>query len=217
MYEFLLKHFNTNEIVLQEQHSSGFRIDMVLRPKGKDGLRIAIECDGATFHSGWKNQTLDIHRQRLLEQAGYQFIRIWSTDWWRSQKATEKMVIEQIQAKIKERRTAAGSEHSWLQLQWEEDLEELHEVAHTFEVVEESQSDIPQTPVVSDDCYVTLEVLNKKMEPVSFWIISNQGRKKDGFKCIPNTDRLPQALIGKSVGDQVTFNNIQYQISDLIF
>jgi very-short-patch-repair endonuclease len=216
VYTFLSNHFNQDEIVLQEAHSSGFRIDMVLRPKKKPGLRIAIECDGASFHSGWKNQTLDIHRQRLLENAGYHFVRIWSTDWWRSQKVSEKMILDQIQKIVNSHSAQVVSESSWLKLDWEDERPSLVNSGQDFLVLEEPTANESLAPVVSTDCFVKLEVLNKTMDPLVFWIVSNQGKVKEGIKCLPHTDRLPQALLGKSIGDVVDFNSYQYKIAELL-
>lgn len=218
VYTFLRNHFGEGEIVLQEANSSGFRIDMVLRPQRKPGLRIAIECDGATFHSGWKNQTLDIHRQRLLEQAGYHFVRIWSTDWWRSQKVTEKMILDEIATIINQYKSEQNDEYSWLKLNWLEETSSTIATQLDFMIMEETAVNEPQVPVVSTDCFVKLEVLNNTKEPIAFWIISNQGKIRAGIKCLPHTDRLPQALMGKSQGDIINFNNIiEYKIVEILF
>lgn len=216
VYAFLLKHYGEDELVLQEAHNTGFRIDMVLRPKNKEGLRIAIECDGATFHSGWKNQTLDIHRQRLLEQAGYHFVRIWSTDWWRNQKVSEQMIIDQIATIVKGHQSEVTSESTWLKLDWEEDSHTIEVQDLEMVIIDAAASDEPQIPVVSADCFVKIEVLNKNIDPISFRIVSNQGKVKDGVRCLPFTERLPQALIGKSVGDEIEFNTFRYRITELL-
>ena len=68
---------------------------------------------------------------------------------------------------------------------------------------------------MSADCFVKLEVLNKTMDPIAFYIVSNQGKVKEGRKSLPHTDRLPQALMGKSVGDQIEFNSFIYKIAEL--
>ncbi|WP_422005273.1 AAA domain-containing protein [Roseivirga pacifica] len=83
VYEMLRGTYSDNEISIAEE-DSGFRIDMVLRPATKSGLKIAIECDGAAYHSGYKNHYADLHRQKILEGSGYIFIRIWSKSWFLS-------------------------------------------------------------------------------------------------------------------------------------
>lgn len=43
----------------------------------------AIECDGASYHSSKSARDRDRLRQEILENLGWNIIRIWSTDWFR--------------------------------------------------------------------------------------------------------------------------------------
>ena len=43
---------------------------------------MAIECDGATYHSFPTARDRDRLRQQHLETLGWKFHRIWSTDWF---------------------------------------------------------------------------------------------------------------------------------------
>lgn len=43
---------------------------------------MAIECDGATYHSSASARDRDQLRQAHLEAMGWSFHRIWSTDWF---------------------------------------------------------------------------------------------------------------------------------------
>ena len=66
---------------------------MVYDSKIKDIPKIAIECDGANYHSSQEAYLYDKHRQNILENYGFIFHRIWSTNWWRdSKRETEKLV-----------------------------------------------------------------------------------------------------------------------------
>ena len=100
VYAFLRKHYDESEIELQEI-SDQFRIDMVLRPLSSPGLKIAIECDGASYHSGWANQLSDIHREGILSQSGFKFIRVWSSNWWRDDKLSGKELLNEIDSLIR--------------------------------------------------------------------------------------------------------------------
>jgi hypothetical protein len=63
--------------------SAGFRIDMGIRhPDQADTYILAIECDGATYHSALWARERDRLRQDVLENLGWTFHRIWSTDWF---------------------------------------------------------------------------------------------------------------------------------------
>lgn len=58
----------------------GFRIDLVV--EGANGRRLAIECDGDRFH-GPEQWREDMHRQRVLERAGWQFWRCFASTFYR--------------------------------------------------------------------------------------------------------------------------------------
>ena len=58
----------------------GFRIDLVV--EGVNGRRLAIECDGDRFH-GPEQWREDMHRQRVLERAGWQFWRCFASSFYR--------------------------------------------------------------------------------------------------------------------------------------
>ncbi len=63
--------------------SVGFRIDLGIRHPDRPGSYIlAVECDGATYHSALWARERDRLRQDVLEHLGWRFHRIWSTDWF---------------------------------------------------------------------------------------------------------------------------------------
>jgi very-short-patch-repair endonuclease len=63
--------------------SAGFRIDLAVRDPAKPGrFMLAIECDGATYHSALWARERDRLRQEVLEGLGWRIHRIWSTDWF---------------------------------------------------------------------------------------------------------------------------------------
>ncbi|HUZ91076.1 MAG TPA: DUF3320 domain-containing protein, partial [Methylocella sp.] len=63
--------------------SAGFKIDLaVLDPAHPGHYMLAIECDGATYHSALWARERDRLRQQVLENLGWRFHRIWSTDWF---------------------------------------------------------------------------------------------------------------------------------------
>src|SRR5712692_6719949 len=62
---------------------SKYRIDFVAKhPKRPGGLVLAVECDGASYHSAYTARDRDRLRQQHLEALGWRFHRIWSTDWF---------------------------------------------------------------------------------------------------------------------------------------
>jgi very-short-patch-repair endonuclease len=63
--------------------SAGFKIDLAVRDPARPGrYMLAIECDGATYHSALWARERDRLRQQVLENLGWRFHRIWSTDWF---------------------------------------------------------------------------------------------------------------------------------------
>jgi hypothetical protein len=63
--------------------SAGFRIDLGVRHPDQPGRYVlAVECDGATYHSALWARERDRLRQDVLEGLGWRFHRVWSTDWF---------------------------------------------------------------------------------------------------------------------------------------
>ncbi|MBS1622916.1 MAG: hypothetical protein JST83_02780 [Bacteroidetes bacterium] len=87
------------ERIVQQHWSGNFRIDMVIKPLHPSQPLMAIECDGAKFHSSNEAYAWDVFRQKELERQGYIFHRIWSTNWWRNQKQEVEKLVEFVQAR----------------------------------------------------------------------------------------------------------------------
>ena len=68
---------------LRSTASSGYRIDFAAKHPTQPGrMVLAIECDGATYHSSATARDRDRLRQEHLERLGWRFHRIWSQDWF---------------------------------------------------------------------------------------------------------------------------------------
>ncbi|WP_237477221.1 AAA domain-containing protein [Lichenibacterium dinghuense] len=65
---------------LPQVGSEGFRIDLVV--EGAEGRRLAVECDGDSFHGPerWRD---DMRRQRILERVGWRFWRCFASSFYR--------------------------------------------------------------------------------------------------------------------------------------
>ena len=75
---------------------SSFKIDLALkRPDSSDYL-LAIECDGAAYHSSKTARDRDRLRQTILENMGWKFYRIWSTDWFRNNKVEKERLLKAV-------------------------------------------------------------------------------------------------------------------------
>ena len=77
--------------------SAGFKIDLAIYDPDHDGrFLLAIECDGARYHSSSWARERDRLRQLVLEQKGWRFHRIWSTDWFYNPDAEMAKLLEAI-------------------------------------------------------------------------------------------------------------------------
>jgi very-short-patch-repair endonuclease len=74
--------------------TSGYWIDFAVQHPSQPGRYIlAIECDGATYHSSDSARDRDRLRQEQLERQGWRFHRIWSTEWFQDKDTcTEKTI-----------------------------------------------------------------------------------------------------------------------------
>jgi very-short-patch-repair endonuclease len=82
--------------------SSGFRIDMVAKHPDRPGdFVLAIECDGASYHSSRTARERDRLRQQILENLGWRFHRIWSTDWWNDSQNEVRKVLDAFQRALR--------------------------------------------------------------------------------------------------------------------
>jgi very-short-patch-repair endonuclease len=69
--------------LIAQYGSSGYWIDFAAQHPTRPGeMVLAIECDGATYHSSATARDRDRLRQEHLERLGWTFHRIWSQDWF---------------------------------------------------------------------------------------------------------------------------------------
>lgn len=84
--------------------TAGFRIGLGIRHPDRPGAYLlAVECDGASYHRALWARERDRLRQDVLQQMGWRFYRIWSTDWFYNRR-TE---IERLRAALANAHEAA--------------------------------------------------------------------------------------------------------------
>jgi very-short-patch-repair endonuclease len=82
--------------------SAGFFIDMAVRDPQQPGRYVlAVECDGASYHSSASARARDRLRQSVLEGLGWRFHRIWSSDWFRNRTKEIALLKESIEESIR--------------------------------------------------------------------------------------------------------------------
>ncbi len=74
-----------------------YSIDLCIKdPRDTSRYILAVECDGASYHSSYSARVNDRLRQEVLESLGWNVFRIWSTDWWRNPHSELDLLDKQI-------------------------------------------------------------------------------------------------------------------------
>lgn len=83
--------------------ASRYRIDLVAMHPEKVGRPVlAIECDGASYHSSATARDRDRLRQAHLQRLGWRFHRIWSTDWFYSREQELARAIDAFEDAVRQ-------------------------------------------------------------------------------------------------------------------
>lgn len=81
--------------------ASGYWIDfVVMHPDRPSEPVLAIEADGASYHSSPSARDRDRLRQEHLERLGWRFHRIWSTDWFRDREQEIERAVAAYRAAL---------------------------------------------------------------------------------------------------------------------
>ena len=82
---------------------SGYRIDFAVHHPTKPGqFALAVEADGASYHSTLTARDRDRLRQEHLERLGWRFCRIWSTDWFKDHRREVERVLTAYEKAVNE-------------------------------------------------------------------------------------------------------------------
>ncbi len=79
---------------------SSFKIDLAVKRPDTSDYVLAVECDGATYHSSKTARDRDRLRQDILERMGWKFYRIWSTDWFRNKRVEKDRLLKAVKEAI---------------------------------------------------------------------------------------------------------------------
>jgi len=89
--------------VVPQYGCSGYRIDFAVRhPTDPGRFVLAVEADGASYHSSPTARDRDRLRQDHLERLGWRFCRIWSTDWFNDHTRDVERVLEAQRVAVRE-------------------------------------------------------------------------------------------------------------------
>lgn len=75
---------------------SDYRIDLGVKHPTKPDYILAIECDGQNYSTGKTTRDRDRLRQEVLERLGWNYYRVWSTDWFANNKLEKNKLLEVV-------------------------------------------------------------------------------------------------------------------------
>ena len=222
VYQSLADHLGTEKLIPQLQFA-GFRIDIVYDPKVVGVPKVAIECDGAKYHSSREAYLYDRHRQKILENHGFVFHRIWSTNWWRnSSRETTKLVefIKQIETTT----NSNYKDYSNTAFAFTDDIVIIEDYVSqiSFIDVEKDKETIQviekvaplQTKIFTDEVKLDSKVQVKYVnngKDISIHIVSTENNKNDkpnGIQKVYYKSPLAHSLLGQTVGDIVKIGDL---------
>ncbi len=100
VYNYLKEN---NLMVATQVGCAGYRIDLGVKDPNNPGrYLLAIECDGATYHSSRYARERDRLRQQVLESMGWKFHRIWSTEWIRNTAVAKSELMNAVKSALYE-------------------------------------------------------------------------------------------------------------------
>ncbi|MCB1330770.1 MAG: DUF3320 domain-containing protein, partial [Maritimibacter sp.] len=170
---------------------------------------LAVECDGATYHSALWARERDRLRQDVLEGLGWTFHRIWSTDWFhrRSQEiARLRDALDQARVRATDGIAVHGANHERPMV-----AEEVDEAPEVFDVPDVLRLEVP--------AYVCADLrANTTVEPHAAPVSS---LSKLAFKIVEiegpiHTDEVARR-IAAAFGKQRTGNRIQEAAQTALF
>lgn len=85
--------------VVEQVGVSGFRIPLAVRHPSKAEIYLAgIECDGPTYRNSATARDRDKTRQLVLENLGWNILRVWSRDWWYDPDGATEQLDRELQS-----------------------------------------------------------------------------------------------------------------------
>ena len=85
------------------------KIDIGLRKDSGSNYLIAIECDGPVYHNSKNARDRDCLRQRVLENMGWKYYRIWSTDWYKNKEFERSRLLQYVWDVVDDKTAQASS------------------------------------------------------------------------------------------------------------
>jgi transcription elongation GreA/GreB family factor len=183
---------------------AGFFIDLAVRNPDRPGeFLVAVECDGATYHSSKSARDRDRIRQDILESLGWKdrIWRIWSTDWFYDQRhEAERLLnfIEECRTKV---RSGSGPDY-----EMEEEFDEVEETIESPDVKIGNETVGSTLTISKEDLFaevgdsVTYCFSDKPEERKIVTIVDIESNPE--LSLINENTPLAKALLNAAVGDE---------------
>jgi len=140
---------------------SSFRVDIgVIHPDRPGAYLAGVECDGATYHRSAAARDRDKTRQQVLEDLGWNILRVWSPDWWYDSDSAIEDVHRQLTELLESSREEAAKTTASVgppidgetdtepgdltAEQWDEKIEPPIDFAANNQEQDSAESDLPQ-------------------------------------------------------------------------
>ena len=81
--------------IIPQFEVAGYRLDFVIQG---EKTRLAVECDGDTWHTSFEDQEYDFQRERVLQRAGWTFWRVFASTYYNN----PEKALESLWAKLDE-------------------------------------------------------------------------------------------------------------------
>lgn len=210
VYESLIEVYDPSFIKIQEKVAE-FRIDLVYHNGDPDSPRIAIECDGAKYHSSREAYLHDLYRQKILESYGYIFHRIWSTNWWRNPKKETEKLVDFIYKNATKK--VSVENNSLAEILSHDDFEVISQEKNIHTSKKEKSKNVNKNlfqKAVQKDSIVKIKYLNNGLQiEIKLDDSPNIKFKKEGNLNIVNfKSPLGKSLIGCIEGDTVKIGEL---------
>ncbi|MGO4904112.1 AAA domain-containing protein [Flavobacterium sp. W20_MBD1_R3] len=211
------------ENLIPQLKFAGFRIDIVYDPKKIGIPKIAIECDGAKYHSSREAYLHDRHRQKILENHGFVFHRIWSTNWWRNPSRETTKLIDFIKS-VGSTGVSKLKDHSKTALAFTDEIEIIEKYIskvsfidneHDVKIIQAIERKAPvQTHLFQDEIKLNSKVKVKYVnngKDISVQIVestTNKGEIVNGIQKVNIKSPLAVSILGRSIGDIVKVGDL---------
>ena len=210
-----------NDKLIPQFPFAGFKIDIVYDSKILGVPKVAIECDGAKYHSSREAYLYDRHRQKILENYGFVFHRIWSTNWWRNPKQETEQLINFIKS-VKAKKETSLADNSNTKLAFTDDIGaiEIHlgkqlsftddKELSTIKTIGKASGKIEESTKHGIQLHnkVRVKYLNNGKDLIIRIVESRNNTQSDGIQEINIKSPLATSILGHDVGDIVKVGNL---------